>query len=186
MHVHKTSIDGLLLIETSLIEDERGFFLEAYKESRFLETSGRPHRFAQTNHSRSRAGTLRGFHKEAWDKLIYVVRGTALCVVADSRPDSPTFGAHEAFLLGDRPGHRNRIFVSEGLSNAFYCHTEVDYLNDVSGEYDATKRGGFIWNDPTVGVQWPTADPLLSPSDARLPTFRALFPDHPHFARPAG
>lgn len=181
MEVVTTSIEGLLLLKTTVLEDRRGFFLESHKESALSEVLGRPHRFAQANHSRSAKNTLRGFHKEAWDKLIYVVRGTALCVAADTRPESPTFGEHEAFLLGDAPGQRHRIFVPEGMSNAFYCLTEVDYFNDVSGEYDPGSRGGFAWNDPTVAVDWPCDEPLLSPKDASLGPLSSLFPDHPRF-----
>jgi dTDP-4-dehydrorhamnose 3,5-epimerase len=105
-----------------------------------------------------------------------------MCAVADVRPDSSTFGAVETFLLGDEPGAMHRIFVCRGLANAFFCLTEVDYLNDVSEEYDPSDRGGVIWDDPTLAVAWPTADPILSSTDQKLPTLKAKFPDHPLFA----
>jgi dTDP-4-dehydrorhamnose 3,5-epimerase len=177
MKIKKTMISGLLTLEPDIIEDPRGFFLESYKASEFEKAMGRPHVFAQANHSRSQANTLRGFRKEGWDKLIYVTRGTALCVVVDSRLNSPTFGTHQKFILGDKPGQRKRIFVSEGLSNAFYCFDEVDYVNDVSGEYDPTARAGFQWNDPTIAIEWPTNEPLLSETDKDLPFFNDLFPN---------
>lgn len=170
MKLTPTGIEGAWLLETSQLDDDRGFFLETYRESVIQKTLGRPYRFAQGNHSRSAPGTLRGFRLEPWDKLIYVAHGTALCVVVDPRPDSPTFRSHYSVLLGDEPGKRQRLLVSKGLSNAFYCLTEVDYLNDVSGEYDPYVRRGFRWNDPSVGVDWPTQDPILSRSDRELPT----------------
>jgi dTDP-4-dehydrorhamnose 3,5-epimerase len=176
------SIQGLFSITSPKLEDRRGFFREHYRHSALAAAIGREPKMRQGNHSRSRAGVLRGFHAEAWDKLIYVVRGTATCVVADTRPDSPTFGRHESFLIGDAPGEHMRIFVAEGLSNAFYCHTEVDYLNDVSAEFRPEGRGGVLWSDETLAVDWPTRSPILSDVDANLPTLRALYPDHPRFA----
>jgi dTDP-4-dehydrorhamnose 3,5-epimerase len=183
MTVTASSIAGLYTVTSNTFEDRRGFFREHYRISALSEALGRAPKLAQGNHSRSHAGVLRGFHSEAWDKLIYVVHGTALCVVADTRPQSPTFGRHESFLMGDAPGQHMRIFVSEGLSNAFYCLTEVDYLNDVSAEFSPEGRGGVLWSDETLGVAWPTSTPILSDADAKLPTLRALYPNHPSFAR---
>lgn len=170
MKLTRTGIEGAWLLETDPIEDERGFFLETYRDTMIGAELGRPYRFAQGNHSRSTAGTLRGFRVEPWDKLIYVARGTALCVVVDPRPESPTFRQHTSALLGDAPGQRQRLLVSRGLSNAFYCLTEVDYLNDVSAEYDPDVRLGFRWDDPTLAIEWPSLTPLLSSSDRQLPT----------------
>ena len=181
--VLKTGIDGCLVIRTHLIEDDRGFFLETYRQSAIAELLGSPHRFGQGNHSRSVPDVLRGFHSEEWDKLVYVVRGQALCVVADTRPASPTFGRTEQFFLGDPPHERNRIFLQKGLSNAFYCFTEVDYLNDVSDEFQPDKRGGVLWSDPFLSVDWPNKEPILSPSDAALPTLSELYPEHPLLKR---
>lgn len=178
MNVQATSIQGLLLIKTKVIEDGRGFFLESYKDSALQKNAGRTHKIAQSNHSRSRVNTLRGFHMEAWDKLVYVVRGTALCVVADARPESSTFGRHERFLLGDPPGKRHRIFIPVGLCNAFFCLSEVDYVNDVSDEFDPDKRKGIRWDDPTIGVEWPTEQPVLSEADSNHPSLRETFPEH--------
>lgn len=174
LNVRKTSIDGCLVVETRLIEDRRGFFLETYRQSALTEVLGRPYRFAQGNHSRSKANVLRGFHTEPWDKLVYVPNGRALIVIADTRPDSPTFGTHECFLVGDEPHLRLRFFVARGLSNAFYCFTDVDYHNDVSEEFDPSHRFGVAWNDPTLGVAWPTATPILSPADQRQPLLSEL------------
>lgn len=181
MPVHKTSIDGCLVIRWNRIEDDRGFFKHSYQAGEIEEALGRPLSLRQGNHSRSHAKVLRGFHMEPWDKLIYVVRGTALCVVADTRPDSPTFGQIVSILLGDEPGEHARILVSQGLSNAFYCFSETDYLNDVSEEFRPEGRRGVIWNDPVLAVDWPDKDPILSKTDAVLPRLEDLFPDHAIF-----
>lgn len=176
MPVSKTSIPGLLVIRWRKLEDRRGFFKHSYQVTELAEALGREPCLRQGNHSRSQAGVLRGFHTEPWDKLIYVVRGTALCVVADVRPDSASFARTERFTLGDPPGEHLRLFVSRGLSNAFYCFSETDYVNDVSAEFDPTNRRGVAWNDPTLAVEWPTSDPILSDADANQPTLQSLFP----------
>lgn len=181
MPVHKTSIDGFLIIRWKLFEDGRGFFKQSYQAGEIADALGRAPKLGQGNHSRSRPKVLRGFHREPWDKLVYVVRGTALCAVADTRPDSPTFGKAETILLGDAPGERARLFISQGLANAFYCFSETDYINDVSEEFRPEGRGGVIWNDPTLAIDWPDKDPILSQTDTALPTLRDLYPDHAIF-----
>jgi dTDP-4-dehydrorhamnose 3,5-epimerase len=174
MPVLSTEIAGLFIVQWNVIKDARGFFKHTYQFGELARALGRDPRLRQGNHSRSQPGVLRGFHLEPWDKLIYVPRGHARCVVVDPRPGSPTFGRHLAFELGDEPGRRDRLLISRGLANAFYCYTETDYLNDVSEEFDPSNRLGFIWNDSDLGVEWPTASPLLSEQDMHLPRLRDL------------
>lgn len=171
----KTLLGTSLIIEGDGTSDSRGLFRQTYQVGGLEHVLGRQLRLRQGNHSRSHAGVLRGFHLEGWDKLAYVVRGTAFFAVADLQPKSPTFGQTATVLLGDAPGNPVRVFVPQGFANAFYCLTEVDYINDVSEEFDPTSRRGVIWNDPTLGVNWPSTAPLLSESDQRLPTLAALF-----------
>jgi dTDP-4-dehydrorhamnose 3,5-epimerase len=177
MPVSRTAIEGLLVVRWPGHQDQRGFFQQTYQTSEIAAVLQREVRFLQGNHSRSQARVLRGFHGEKWDKCIYVARGTATCVVADIRRGSKTFGRTETFLLGDPPGERVRLFISKGLCNAFYCHTEMDYLNEVSEEFDPSRRAGIIWNDPDLAVSWPDADPIISESDAQLPTLRSFCAD---------
>lgn len=174
MAVCTTSIEGLLVVRSPDHEDRRGFFRHTYQVGEICAALQRDVRFLQGNHSRSHARVLRGFHAEPWDKCVYVTRGRATCVIADIRPDSGTYGRTESFLIGDPPGERMRIFISKGLCNAVYCHTEVDYINEVSEQFDPTSRMGIIWNDPDLAVRWPDTNPILSDTDAALPTLREL------------
>jgi dTDP-4-dehydrorhamnose 3,5-epimerase len=170
----KTLLGTSLIVECDSHSDSRGLFRQTYQANALEHALGRQLRLRQGNHSRSRAGVLRGFHLEPWDKLAYVVRGTAFFAIADLRSTSPTFGQTATVLLGDAPGRAARVFVPQGFANAFYCLTEVDYINDVSEEFDPSNRRGVIWNDPTLGVNWPSTVPLLSESDQRLPTLATL------------
>ncbi len=182
MTVQRTTIDGLLVVDSPLVEDARGFFRESYRRSELESVLGRVVELRQANHSRSGVGVLRGFHAEPWDKLVYVPRGRALCAVGDVRPDSPTFGETLQFELGDGPAGRIRLFIAQGLANAFQALEDTDYVNDVSEEFTADGRRGFAWDDPDLGVRWPLHPPLLSEADASQPTLRSVFPDHPRFA----
>lgn len=169
MPVVPTLIDGLFVVDAPTLLDSRGFFRESYNAGELAAAIGRPVVFRQSNHSRSAPGVLRGFHAEPWDKLLYVVRGTALCAVADVRHGSPTYGTALTFLLGDDPGVRRRLFVPRGLANAFQAVTETDYVNDVSEAFDPRDRRGVAWDDPTLAVGWPIVPPILSDVDRAQP-----------------
>lgn len=183
MPVEPTAIDGLLVVRWDTHGDERGFFRQTYRVDELAEALGREPVLRQGNHSRSDGGVLRGFHAEPWDKLVYVVRGTAFCAIADVRPDSATFGEVATFTLGDAPGERIRLFVAEGLANSFLTLTETDYVYDVGGYWapDVDKRA-VAWDDPDLAVRWPVGSPTVSPADRGNPRLRDRFPDHPRWA----
>jgi dTDP-4-dehydrorhamnose 3,5-epimerase len=182
--VEPTPIDGLLVVRQDTHGDDRGFFRQTWVASELGAALGREVRFVQGNHARSAPGVLRGFHAEPWDKLVYVARGTVFAAIADVRPDSATFGEVATFLLGDAPGERVRLFVAEGLANAYAVvgDLDVDYLYDVTAEWepDVDKRA-VAWDDPDLAVDWPVADPLVSVADRANPTLRERWPDHPRW-----
>jgi dTDP-4-dehydrorhamnose 3,5-epimerase len=183
--VEETGINGLLVVRWPTHGDERGFFRQTYQIAEIAEALGREPVLRQGNHSRSEPGVLRGFHAEPWDKLVYVACGFAFAAIADIRTESPTFGEHRTFILGDPPsGERLRLFVSKGLANAFCAlgQAPVDYLYDVSDYWrPGVDKPSVAWNDPDLGVEWPVADPVLSDADHANPRLRDLFPDHPRW-----
>jgi dTDP-4-dehydrorhamnose 3,5-epimerase len=186
MTVETTGIEGLLVVRWPTHEDDRGFFRQTYQLAELAEALGREPILRQGNHSRSAPGVLRGFHAEPWDKLIYVVCGVAFAAIADIRPQSRTFGEHRSFMLGEPPeGERLRLFISEGLANAFCVlgDTPVDYLYDVS-EYwrPDVDKPAVAWDDPDLNVAWPLDKPALSDADGANPSLRVLFPDHPRWS----
>lgn len=185
MSIEHTDIEGLLVVRWETHGDERGFFRQTYQIAELAEALGREPVLRQGNHSRSQPGVLRGFHAEPWDKLVYVVRGLAFAAIADIRPDSPTFGEVRSFLLGDEPGERVRLFISEGLANSFCTLGDgpTDYLYDVSDYWrPGIDKRSVAWDDPDLAVEWPVAEPILSEADRANPTLREMFPDHPRWA----
>ena len=184
MTVERTAIDGLLVVRWPTHGDERGFFRQTWQHGELADALGRGVSFVQGNHARSEARVLRGFHAEPWDKLVYCARGVVFAAVADVRPDSPTFGEVVTFTLGDPPaGERLRLFVAEGLANA-YCAVEgpADYLYDVSAAWEpGVDKRAVAWDDPDLAVDWPVADPIVSDEDRANPMLRDRSPDHPRW-----
>jgi dTDP-4-dehydrorhamnose 3,5-epimerase len=180
--IEQTGIEGLLVVRWPTHEDERGFFRQTYQLDELAEAVGRPLTWRQGNHARSSPGVLRGFHAEPWDKLVYVARGRATAAVADLRPESPTFGRAETFELGEG-SDRPRLFVSEGLGNAYctYGDADVDYLYDVTRPWEPCDKQSIAWDDPDLAVSWPVDEPTLSDADRQNPTLRERFPNHELF-----
>lgn len=166
-----TRLNGLVLLVPRVFGDDRGFFLETFRADTYRDF-GIDTTFIQDNHSRSVHGTLRGLHFQTHPgqaKLVRCARGAIRDVVVDIRPDSPTFGEHEAFDLDDRE-HR-QLFVPIGFAHGF-CVTsdEADVIYKVSSCYDPSTEAGIAWDDPAIGIEWPVDDPIVSQRDRSNPT----------------
>lgn len=176
----ETGLDGLILVEPEVHGDERGFFVETFSSHRWREL-GVEAGFVQHNHSRSRRGTLRGLHFQTdpgQAKLIRCARGEIFDVAVDLRRESPTFGQWRGFMLDDE-SHR-QLYVPVGFAHGFCVLSEVaDVAYLVSSLYDPATEAGIRWDDPAVGVEWPVADPLLSPRDAEAPLLEQVAADLP-------
>jgi len=174
MHRLETRLEGPVLIEPVSHGDARGFFQETYRKGVFAEL-GVHDDFVQDNHSRSRLGVLRGMHfQPAQAKLVRSVRGAILDVVVDIRPGSPSFGRWEAFPLDDET-HR-QLYVPDGFAHGFCVTSEVaDVVYKVSTYYDPAVESGFRFDDPDVGIEWPSDLELeTSARDREAPLLREL------------
>jgi dTDP-4-dehydrorhamnose 3,5-epimerase len=167
----ETRLAGLALLQPESFADERGFFLESYSR-RDMERVGIPTEFLQDNHSRSVRDTVRGLHFQSGRgqaKLVRAARGRIWDVVVDIRRESPTFGDWEAFELDDVE-HR-QLYVPVGFAHGFCAMSDIaDVCYKVSAYYDAETERGVAWDDPAIGIEWPTAEPKLSDRDRRNPT----------------
>ncbi|HNW27253.1 MAG TPA: dTDP-4-dehydrorhamnose 3,5-epimerase [Spirochaetota bacterium] len=169
-------INGLVLVEPRVFPDDRGFFLESYKESEFTR-AGIPFRFVQDNHSRSIRNVIRGLHFQrpprAQGKLVRVIRGAVWDVAVDIRKDSPTYRRWLSLELSDE--NNRMLFIPPGFAHGFLALTdEVHLLYKCTEEYDAALDGGIRWDDPDIGVAWPVKDPVVSDKDRVLPYLREL------------
>lgn len=165
-----TKLDGVVLIEPQVFDDERGFFVETFSREGWREL-GVDVEFVQHNHSRSARGTLRGIHfqtEPGQAKLIRCGRGEILDVAVDLRRGSPTFGQWEAHVLDDAKHHQ--LFVPVGFGHGFAVLSDVaDVSYQVSSYYDENTESGIAWDDPEVAVDWRVTDPLLSDRDRKAP-----------------
>ncbi|HET9103439.1 MAG TPA: dTDP-4-dehydrorhamnose 3,5-epimerase [Solirubrobacteraceae bacterium] len=174
-----TQLDGPLHLAPAVHGDERGFFLESFREN-VLRELGVSDRFVQDNHSRSGQGIVRGMHFQPGQaKLVRCVRGRILDVVADIRRGSPQFGRWEAFVLDD-VDHR-QVFVPDGFAHGFCVLSEIaDVTYKTTAYYDPSSEGGFAFDDPEVAIQWPQEPPpVASPRDRSAPTLAELEPTLP-------
>ena len=176
MRILKTDIEGVLIIEPRLFEDERGYFFEAFSERKFAELTGIKTRFVQDNESRSSVGVIRGLHFQlpphAQSKLVRVVRGAILDVAVDIRRDSPTFGRYVAVELSEH-NHR-QLFIPRGFAHGFSVlegDAIVEYKCD--NYYAPEAEGAIRWNDATLAIDWKVADSevVVSAKDKGNPLF---------------
>jgi dTDP-4-dehydrorhamnose 3,5-epimerase len=169
IHVTKTKLDGVVLIDTDFFRDERGFFIEAYHKQRFAE-QGLDLDFVQDNHSRSAQKVLRGFHYQdmtaPMGKLARCMAGAILDVAVDLRAGSPTFGQWVGVELTAE--NMRQIYVPEGFGHAFATLSDfADVEYKCTGYYTPPSEGTVAWNDPEIGVEWPFDDPVLSGRDQK-------------------
>jgi len=165
-----TRLAGPLLLEADVHGDERGFFVESYRESVLAEL-GVHDAFVQDNHSRSSRGVVRGIHFSVGPgqaKLVRCARGSIMDVVVDLRRGSPTFGGWEAHELDDRA--LRQLYVPVGFGHGFCVTSEVaDVVYKCSSYFNAEIERGIAYDDPDVGVEWPDIELVASARDANAP-----------------
>ena len=168
-----TQLSGPVLVRPVVHGDERGFFHESYRRSRYAEL-GIPEEFVQDNHSRSRHGIVRGMHFQVgagMAKLVRCARGAIVDVVVDLRRGSPTFGHWEAFELSDENLHQ--LYCPVGFAHGFCVTSDyADVFYKCSAYYDESIERGIKYDDPDVGIRWPDVELIPSERDASAPLLR--------------
>ena len=170
MNIITTSLEGVLIIEPKVFEDNRGFFMETYNQKRYIE-AGINTIFVQDNLSYSIRGTVRGLHyqiRHPQAKLVQVITGEIFDVVVDIRPGSATFGQWAGVHLSDN--NRRQLFIPEGFAHGFCVLSEAaHFLYKCSDFYVLDDEGGILWSDPGIGIKWPIKDPIISEKDKQYP-----------------
>ncbi len=174
IHVSRTKLDGVVLIDTDFFRDERGFFIEAW-HARVYREHGLPDAFVQDNHSRSARKVLRGLHYQdttaPMGKLVRCTAGAILDVAVDLRAGSPTFGQWVSAELTAE--NMRQIWVPEGFAHGFATLSEfAEVQYKCTGFYTPSSEGGLAWDDPDVAIEWPFRDPVLSARDQSNPGLR--------------
>ena len=174
--VRRLALPDVLLLEPTLHEDERGWFMETTKASVF-EAHGLPGVFAQTNQSRSSRGVVRGLHLQlppaAQGKLVRCLRGAVYDVAVDVRPESRTFGRFVAAELAE--ADRRAMWIPPGFAHGFQALTDdAEVLYHATAEYAPRLERTLRWDDPAIGIPWPLPHPLVSERDARGAPLGAL------------
>jgi dTDP-4-dehydrorhamnose 3,5-epimerase len=182
VQVVPSALPEVLVIEPDVVRDERGFFVEIYHADRY-KAFGIAGPFLQDNHSRSAGRTIRGLHfqrRRMQGKLVRVIEGEIFDVAVDVRRGSPTFGRWVGVTLS--AANFKQCYVPPGFAHGFCVISpvaEVEYK--CTDFYDPASEVGIAWDDPTLAVAWPVADPILSARDRRNPTLAAVTDQLPTF-----
>lgn len=174
MHVRELAVPGAFEFTPRTFPDERGLFVAPFQEAAFVSATGHQLHLAQTNHSVSRRGVLRGLHfsdvPPGQAKYVYCPRGALLDVTVDVRVGSPTFGVWDAVEL-DSVTYR-AVYLPEGVGHAFAALTDdtvLAYLCSTPFAPAAERTVSAL--DPALGLPWPSGvQLLLSGKDRAAPT----------------
>lgn len=170
MKITPTEISEVLVLESKVFSDERGFFLESYNRRKFNEATGLKVDFVQDNQSFSVRNVLRGLHyqiRQPQGKLVQVLAGEIFDVVVDLRRSSPTFKKWTGTNLS--AGTHRALWVPPGFAHGFLVVSEHAIVQYKATDFYAPEHERVLhWNDPALNIRWPLETaPLLSPRDAK-------------------
>lgn len=173
----KLGIDGVVLVKPKVFWDNRGFFMECYKKSEFVQ-NGIDTEFVQDNYSKSSKGVLRGLHYQAAPrpqaKLVKCAKGKVFDVAVDLRKNSNTFGKWLKVELSEENKHM--LYIPEGFAHGFVVLSDdAELLYKTNTEFSPEHDRGLLWNDETVNIDWEIDfEPLLSEKDKIQPKLQEL------------
>ena len=175
MKISETNIPGVLLIESDIYRDQRGFFSESYSQKKY-DSNGIGYQFVQDNLSHSKKNVIRGLHfqlKHPQGKLVRVARGRVYDVALDIRCNSPTFGEYFSSVIDD--SNLLQIFMPPGIAHGFcVLSDEAIFEYKCTDYYVAGDEAGVLWNDPDLKIDWPIDDPTISDQDLKFPKLKDI------------
>jgi len=170
--VESTHLDAVKIIHPVVFDDDRGFFMEVYRQDLFANLGITDKPFIQDNHSKSIKGVVRGLHFQHspyMAKLMRVPVGRALLVAVDIRKGSPTLGQY--VMVEASAENKKQLWATAGFARGFHVLSdEAEIQYKCTGIYNPQTEGGIRWNDPELGIEWGIDSPTLSPKDAEAPT----------------
>lgn len=173
---NETKIKGVYIIDVKTYGDNRGYFMETYKESDFKD-AGLDYYFVQDNQSSSRKGVLRGLHfqkKYSQAKLVRVLKGEVFDVAVDLRKGSPTYGQWVGVVLSEE--NKRQLLIPRGFAHGFLVMSDyAEFAYKCDEIYHPEDEGGIMWNDPVIGIEWPEiGEIILSEKDKVQPSLEEL------------
>lgn len=169
MKIVDTAIADVKIIEPGVFGDERGFFMETFRDDWFKEYVANVS-LVQDNHSKSAQGILRGLHyqlEQTQGKLVRVSAGEVYDVAVDMRKSSHTFGQHIGVVLSAE--NKRQLWVPEGFAHGFYVMSDsAEFVYKCTNYYHPQSEVSVKWDDPSLAINWPLVEgkaPLLSPKD---------------------
>jgi len=161
-------IDGIYIFTPSIGKDERGIIYSSFYDENFKDYLPKGLSFKHDKFSSSKQNVLRGIHGDvkSW-KLVTCVYGEIFQVIVDCRKDSPTYKHWEGFTINSE--NPQLILLPPNIGNSFFVNNELaiyHYKLAYEGEYlDVNDQFSLKWNDPSIGIDWPTKNPILSDRD---------------------
>ncbi|WP_416137642.1 dTDP-4-dehydrorhamnose 3,5-epimerase [Halomonas sp. HK25] len=175
MQYETLAIPDVVLLTPKVFGDERGFFMETFRQSEFEQHCGN-YQFVQDNHSLSAHGILRGLHyqlEKPQGKLVRVTRGEVFDVAVDMRQSSPTFGQRVGVTLSEE--NKQLLWVPPGFAHAFYVTSvEAEFQYKCTDYYNPGDEYCIRWDDPTLAIEWPLVGakpPRVSEKDGQGESF---------------
>jgi dTDP-4-dehydrorhamnose 3,5-epimerase len=169
----ETGIADLWVVEPTVFDDGRGYFMETYHRGEFQD-AGLDADFVQDNQSKSKKGVLRGLHFQSrypQGKLVRVFSGVVFDVAVDLRSDASTYKAWYGLVLSAE--NRKQFYIPPGFAHGFLVLSEsAEFVYKCTEFYHPEDEAGIIWDDPAIGIKWPldfVGEPLLSEKDRKWP-----------------
>ena len=180
MNIKTTTLEGCLIIEPKVFDDERGYFFESFHQQKFQKLTGLKTQFVKDNQSMSQRGVLRSLHfqkgKFAQSKLVRVIKGSVLDVAVDLRKDSSTFGKHFSIILSEK--NKLQLFIPRGFAHGFVVlEDDTIFSYKCDNYYNKSAEGGVMYNDPYLNIDWMLEEDeiQLSVKDRKYKNFSTSF-----------
>lgn len=177
MIIHKTFIEGLLIIEPKVFGDERGYFFESFNKEKFKILTGVDVDFVQDNQSKSQKNVLRGLHYQAppfaQGKLVRVIQGAVLDIAVDIRKNSPTYGKHFSIELS--ADNKTIFWIPKGFAHGFASlEDDTIFTYKCTDYYNPSSEGCIAWNDQDLNIDWKIESPIISEKDKKGVSFESF------------
>tara|TARA_A100001011_G_scaffold74243_2_gene76290 strand:+ start:871 stop:1443 length:573 start_codon:yes stop_codon:yes gene_type:complete len=176
MTITPTEFPEVLLIQTNVYQDDRGWFMESFRRDLLEQAVGHNINFCQDNQAKSSYGVIRGLHYQmppaAQSKLISVASGIILDVVVDIRKDAPSFGKHITVELSSE--NQKQLFVPRGFAHGYACLSQTAVVSyKVDNYYNKATEASIAFDDPQLNIDWQLPDNkiVLSEKDKSHPIF---------------